>query len=104
MISNLIDNALHYTQSGGCVTVTVAHQDGVMLSVEDNGPGIPASEHERIFERFYRIPGTSGDGCGLGLSIVRDIARIHDARIAIATGHDGTGTCFRLHFPVPSHY
>jgi len=102
MISNLIDNALHYTQSGGYVTVTVAHQDGVILSVEDNGSGIPALEHERIFERFYRIPGTNGDGCGLGLAIVRDIARIHGARIAISTGHEGSGTCFLLHFPALS--
>ena len=48
-----------------------------MLSVEDNGPGIPEAERERVFERFYRVLGTGADGCGLGLAIVREIALSH---------------------------
>ncbi len=51
-------------------------QDGhkIKIRVEDNGPGIPVSEYEHVFERFYRVPGTLADGSGLGLAIVREVA------------------------------
>ncbi|HZX31055.1 MAG TPA: sensor histidine kinase [Rhodocyclaceae bacterium] len=83
-LGNLIDNALRYTPAGGVVTVrSRMGEDGPRLEVEDDGPGIPAAERERVFERFYRLPGTAGEGCGLGLSIVREIAELHGARIAV---------------------
>jgi two-component system sensor histidine kinase TctE len=71
-----------------------------VLSVEDNGPGIPDPERERVFERFYRVLGTGvAEGCGLGLAIVREIALSHHADVALATGAGGQGTVLRVTFP-----
>ncbi len=100
MIGNLLDNAIRYTQHGGQVTVRVtAGTDAVVLSVEDNGPGIPEQERERVFERFYRVLGTGTEGCGLGLAIVREIALGHHAEVTLATGAGGEGTVARVVFP-----
>ncbi|WP_064709643.1 sensor histidine kinase [Rhizobium bangladeshense] len=74
MLVNLIDNAIRYTSVGGRVTVTVGQADGdAIVTVEDNGPGIPSVEREQVFERFYRIIGTESEGSGLGLAIVREV-------------------------------
>jgi two-component system sensor histidine kinase TctE len=82
LLGNLIDNAIRYAGAGAMVTVRV---DGHRLAVEDNGPGVPAFERESIFKRFYRGESSaSRDGSGLGLSIVREIARIHGAAVAKA--------------------
>jgi two-component system sensor histidine kinase TctE len=100
MLGNLLDNAIRYTQRGGQVTVRVATgTDSVVLSVEDNGPGIPEQERERVFERFYRVLGTGTEGCGLGLAIVREIALSHGAQVALAAGSGGQGTLVRVSFP-----
>jgi two-component system, OmpR family, sensor histidine kinase TctE len=63
----------------------------VTLCVEDNGPGIPQQERERVFERFYRLHDTVSDGCGLGLAIVREIARGHGARVNLSSPASGQG-------------
>ncbi|EJJ25554.1 sensor histidine kinase [Rhizobium sp. CF142] len=74
MLVNLIDNAIRYTRENGRITVTVRQADGyAIVTVEDNGPGIPQGEREQVFERFYRIIGTEAEGSGLGLSIVREV-------------------------------
>ena len=100
LLANLVDNAINYTPSGGNVTVRTRVDGGAaVLEVEDCGPGIPESEHERVFERFYRLPGTGGEGCGLGLAIVREIAERHGARVQLATPVSGTGTVARVSFP-----
>jgi two-component system sensor histidine kinase TctE len=100
MLGNLLDNAIRYTQRGGQVTVRVAAEPATIgLSVEDNGPGIPESERERVFERFYRVLGTGTEGCGLGLAIVREIALSHHAHVALAAGAGGRGTLVRVTFP-----
>jgi two-component system sensor histidine kinase TctE len=100
MIGNLLDNAIRYTQHGGQVTVRVtAGTDAVVLTVEDNGPGIPEQERERVFERFYRVLGTGTEGCGLGLAIVREIALSHHAEVTLAAGAGGRGTVARVAFP-----
>jgi two-component system sensor histidine kinase TctE len=70
-----------------------------LLEVEDDGPGIPPEERVRVLERFYRVPGTSGAGSGLGLSIVREIAVAHGAKIEIGTGEGGRGCKVGLTFP-----
>jgi len=107
LVANLIDNALRYTPERGVVTVrTFANADEVVLEVEDDGSGIPASERAMVFERFYRMPGAPGDGSGLGLPIVREIAAQHGARVEIdggiawpaERGH-GAGTRISVHFP-----
>lgn len=84
LMSNIVDNAIIYTPNGGTVTVRTGTRGGrVYFEVEDSGPGIPADQTERIFERFYRLPNSGGDGCGLGLAIVRDIAFAHGAEVRI---------------------
>lgn len=100
MLGNLLDNAIRYTQAGGRVTVRVSTAAaGTQLSVEDNGPGIPSAERERVFERFHRVLGTGMEGCGLGLAIVREIAQAHNAEITLAAGADGSGTLVTIRFP-----
>ncbi len=100
MAANLLDNALAYTQSGGSVTVRTGVRAGeTILEVEDNGPGIPETEREKVFERFYRVAATGGEGCGLGLSIVSEIAGRHNARIDLGQAAEGPGTLIRAVFP-----
>ena len=70
-----------------------------VFEVEDDGPGIPEAEREKVFERFYRIPATRGEGCGLGLSIVSEIAGRHNARIELGQPPAGAGTLVRVSFP-----
>lgn len=85
LVSNLVDNALRYTHEEGRVTVKVQRiGDRVELSVDDNGPGIPAEAMERVFERFYRASHDT-EGTGLGLAIVREIARAFGATVSLAS-------------------
>jgi len=102
LLDNLIDNALRYCSAHSRVTVKVAvAQDGALLTVEDNGPGIPPEERGRVFQRFYRVLGNEEEGSGLGLAIVYEIAQLHGARVDIVTPAAGTGAEFRVRFPVP---
>ncbi|MES2048253.1 MAG: sensor histidine kinase N-terminal domain-containing protein [Pseudomonadota bacterium] len=111
LLSNLIDNAIRYTPKGHSVTVRTSlnkEQALAVLEVEDNGPGIPASERAHIFERFYRILGSNVQGSGLGLSIVREIAQQHDARIEITDNPRNQdpqfpGCLFRISFKINPH-
>lgn len=103
LLRNLVDNAVRYTPRGGTVTVAVGEDAGAAwLRVSDNGPGIAEEEHDRVFDRFYRgnreqLTGIVGSG--LGLSIVDRIVRLHDARIALGPGLDGTGLGVTVSFP-----
>jgi len=100
LLSNLVDNALKYTPAGGSVTLSAGMRDGApYLAVEDTGPGIPAEERQRVRQRFYRMPNSPGHGSGLGLAIVDEIARIHEASLAIGAGADGAGTRICVQFP-----
>jgi two-component system sensor histidine kinase TctE len=100
LAANLIDNALHYTPRGGEVTLRTGRRDGcAFLEVEDNGPGIPAAERERVFERFHRVKGTSGEGTGLGLAIVREIAHRHGATVELGAPAARSGTVIAVSFP-----
>jgi two-component system sensor histidine kinase TctE len=97
-LSNLIDNALRYGDRGGHVTLIVEATPQPRLSVQDDGPGILPEERTRIFERFYRVQNANGEGCGLGLSIVDEIARLHLATIEVGAGADDRGSRFTLSF------
>ncbi|SOE92042.1 two-component system, OmpR family, sensor kinase [Burkholderia sp. D7] len=86
LVKNLVDNAIRYTPTGGQVDLKVITDRGATeIQVDDTGPGIPESERERVFDRFYRVLGTDQSGSGLGLSIVQSIATKVGARIALAT-------------------
>lgn len=100
MLSNLIDNAIRYTQPGGHVTVRVSAADGsLLLSVEDDGLGIPEAEREAVLERFHRVLGTGVEGAGLGLSIVREIVTSHGGQIRLLPGPDNRGTLALVTLP-----
>lgn len=89
-LSNLVHNAIEYSNRGGRVTVRTGRRNGhAFLEVEDDGPGIAPEERERVLERFYRVPGTPGTGSGLGLAIVREIAASHAASLFVAEGTAG---------------
>jgi len=102
MVRNLVDNAIRYTPEGGAVQVEVGAEHGqTILTVTDNGPGVPEEERARIFDRFYRGAGTSAFGCGLGLSIVRRVADLHGATVSLGTPPSGRGLQVRIAFPAP---
>jgi two-component system sensor histidine kinase TctE len=90
LIGNLVDNAIRYGRRGGEVTLRV-RESPPTLFVDDDGPGIAASERERVLEPFYRAPQSAGDGCGLGLAIASEIAARHGARLNIEK-HTPAGT------------
>jgi two-component system OmpR family sensor kinase len=99
LLSNLLDNALRYTPEGGKIDVALDNDGGrAVLTVIDNGPGIPPEERARVFDRFFR-----GDdrepGSGLGLSIVKRIADAHHATIELGAPDDGTGLVVTVRFP-----
>jgi two-component system sensor histidine kinase TctE len=88
LIGNLVDNAIRYGRPGGEVTLGV-RESPLQIFVEDDGPGIPPAERERVLDPFYRPPGTPGDGCGLGLAIASEIAARHGARLRIVPRQPG---------------
>jgi signal transduction histidine kinase len=102
LISNLLDNAVRYTRSGGSIRVDVsAHNDEARILVSDTGIGIPARDLPRIFERFYRVDrARSRDtgGTGLGLAIVKHVAEQHGGHIA-AHSELGRGSTFTVTLP-----
>lgn len=104
-ISNLIENAVKYSGSDVKVTVETAKVDGkfVSLRVTDQGAGIPSTELKRIFKRFYRVPGSLAarvKGIGLGLYIVRSVAKRHGGRAWAESQGPGRGSTFVLQLPI----
>jgi len=113
LLRNLLDNALRYAGAGARIEIVCRQQElhgrrTVMLSVHDDGPGVPAADRQRIFDRFYRVPGTPGRGSGIGLSLVARIASLHSASVEASEGLDGRGLgitlCFAAaHQPSPEN-
>jgi two-component system sensor histidine kinase QseC len=102
LVRNLVDNAIRYTPQAGTVEVEVrSGQDGVLLLVTDNGPGIPAGERQHVFDRFYRGQANDALGCGLGLSIVARIVKLHGAELTLNDVPSGCGLQVRVGFPPP---
>lgn len=105
LLANLVDNAIKYTPAGGQVTVRCGRsrwggrQEQAFLQVEDDGPGVPMGEHERILERFYRLPGSVGEGSGLGLAIAQEIAQGHHANLQLSPVSGRGGLRVTLVFP-----
>jgi len=104
LLRNLVDNAVRYTPPGGRVDVSVeapprGASGGARLTVTDDGPGIAQAERARVFDRFYRRPGTAPPGSGLGLAIVKAIADAHGASVELAAGPAGKGLAVTVSFP-----
>lgn len=101
LIRNLVDNAIRYCKEGGKVRVLVHKQKKeLILTVQDNGPGIPSELQSRVFERFFRVLGNKSTGSGLGLAIVKQICNLHHAKIELGTPKDETGLLVRIYFPL----
>jgi len=100
MLANLVENALRHAGPGADVRVRCCSMEGqITLSVTDDGPGVPVSERERVFDRFHRLEASrSTPGSGLGLALVAAVARLHGAE---ATLHDANpGLTARIVFPI----
>ncbi|MDP9932361.1 sensor histidine kinase [Variovorax paradoxus] len=103
ILENLLNNAIRYLHDGGQVAVTLrAEDEGMVLTVADDGPGIPATEREQVFERFYRGAGHEASGSGLGLSIVRQAVARMEGRVEVTEGLSNKGVAFRVVLPVVS--
>ncbi|MGQ9499214.1 MAG: sensor histidine kinase [Dissulfurimicrobium sp.] len=99
-VVNLLDNAIKYTGANTTVTVTLEKKErDVLLSVSDEGPGIPHEALDKVFERFYRLERDRTGGTGLGLSIVRQVAHIHKGRVWVES-QLGKGATFYIAIPV----
>ena len=100
LVLNLMENALRHTDPGTAVETTVERNNGaVVVSVEDDGPGIPSDLREKVFERFYRGTGDRSGSSGLGLSIVRAVAESHRGSVRLEEPLDGRGARFVVRLP-----
>ncbi len=100
LIRNVVDNAIRYTPTSGEVKIHIFNTaESIVLRVIDSGPGVPVELRERIFERFYRVIGTTASGSGLGLAIVSQIAELHNAHISLSSPSNGIGLQFDVAFP-----
>ena len=99
-VANLVENAVKYTPAGGSIAVTVTIEGGLArLTVADNGPGIPAEERDRVFDRFYRLEASrTTEGNGLGLSLARAVVRLHGGTITL--GDNGPGLVATVSLPL----
>lgn len=99
IMTNLVGNALRYTDKGGILVAARRRGGGVLLQVWDTGPGIAECDREAIFEEFFRVPRDDGDGgAGLGLAIVRNCARLMGCTVSVAS-RVGRGSCFSVLVP-----
>ena len=99
-VSNLVANAIRHTPSGGAIRLgAVIGKNGFDVTVENTGPGIPAEDAARIFDRYYRMHGgRESDSAGLGLAIVRAVMQLHGGNVEVRSVAE-KATSFRLHFP-----
>ena len=96
ILKNALENALKFTPDGGVVTLRLLSEgDAAVIEVVDNGPGVPAPERERVFDAFYRMPGTVGLGSGLGLAIAREAATRAGGVVSLHDRAAEPGTIFR---------
>lgn len=109
LIRNLIDNAIKYSGENSKITVRlISSKSKIILEVRDTGPGLTKLQKQRVFDRFYRVPGNQADGSGLGLSIVKLIADLHNASIKLSDNEEeeivnktrNKGLCIKITFKI----
>ena len=104
MLLNIFANVAAYTPEKSPVTVRVSEEDEkARLEVADEGPGIPEEAREKIFERFYRVPGTPTGGTGLGLSIAKALMEAQNGSISVRNRKERSGCDFTLELPTAAH-
>lgn len=106
LLQNLLTNACKYTPENGSVLVSILNKKSeIILKIEDSGPGVPESQYERLFDRFYRLDGdchaSNTIGCGLGLSIVQQIVELHQAKIILGRSKKLNGLSVTIIFDKP---
>jgi two-component system sensor histidine kinase VicK len=100
VLRNLLGNAQKYGRAGGNISISIERTPAeVRVAVTDDGPGIAADDHERIFERFYRVSGSGSAGSGLGLAIARGLVELHGGRVWVEST-PGHGSTFHVALPV----
>jgi signal transduction histidine kinase len=101
IIGNLLDNAVRYTVAAGRVAVSATAESGdVRIEIVDEGPGLPESELEKVFDRFYRAPGDATEGSGLGLAVVRGLVERLGGRVRVANRRDRSGLTASVWLPL----
>jgi two-component system, OmpR family, sensor histidine kinase TctE len=101
VVTNVLDNAIQHIAPHGSITVSLIRNDTTaVICIDDNGPGIPPAERERVFERFYRLDTRRANSSGLGLAIVREICQALHATVTLSTPEDGNGLRVQLTFPL----
>jgi two-component system sensor histidine kinase KdpD len=97
----LLSNAAAHSPEGESIEVAVASDDNmIVLSVADHGPGLAPGEENKVFEKFYRGPGTAPGGLGLGLSIARQLIEAHGGEIVAQNREDTSGSRFSIRIPI----
>jgi signal transduction histidine kinase len=101
-LDNVLDNAIRYTPQDGQIEVSIdmVQADKVRVRVADNGVGIASELHGRVFERFFRIPGTEQQGSGLGLAIVKRVLALHGGQVVLSQGLNHNGVAVEMTLPV----
>jgi len=100
IVSNLLANAFKYTSEKGIVSVNVDLEDNrLRFAVEDNGPGIPKKELDKIFDRFYQVEGTEDKGSGIGLALVKELVELYRGQLSVSS-EPGKGCRFKVSLPV----
>lgn len=100
VFANLLDNAVRHSPEAGRVAVGARHVDGeVVISIRDQGPGIPQDQLARVFDRFRQLEGGAGSGAGLGLAIVKGVVEAHGGRVWVES-EAGEGSTFFFTLPV----
>ena len=97
VFENLLSNAIKYSPNGGAITITIkTNKEKVRVSIADQGMGIPEENIDKIWDRYYRVPGGTAEGSGLGLTNVRRIIEAHGGRIWVQSSEKGTTFTFDL--------
>ncbi|QHT71745.1 ATP-binding protein [Rhodocytophaga rosea] len=104
VLLNLVENAVKYTPVNSQITIEASCQDDLLLLVvSDTGNGFPLSTIDKVFDKFYRLEGTTSSGTGLGLSIVKGFVEAHDGKVGLTNKQEG-GAKFTIEIPAETSY
>jgi signal transduction histidine kinase len=99
VVDNLVGNAIKYSSEGDRIEIALGrHEQRIIMTIRDHGPGIPEDSLERIFDRFYRVPGTKAAGAGLGLALAKEVVDWHGGCMTI-NSEVGAGSTFTVALP-----